>query len=244
MAAKEKSPDAASTDWDCEGSNMTKTFKATCPYCGTRVYLELWGEGYKEQKETKSGGYNVAAGFCPNCDEFIVIVEHGEKYEETQSDDEAYEIDSTKIVFPKFATGRTLEDGIPEKYSKNFREAEQVLEISPKASATLSRYLLQLILHEELHIKKKNLEEELNELATQKIVSVNLAKMLQVFRKVANFGAHPKKSSNSNEIIEVEKGEAEIILDLLEELFDCIFVKPKQQTDFLADIKDRYGIEV
>ena len=68
--------------------------------------------------------------------------------------------------------------------------------------------------------------------------------MLQVFRKVANFGAHPKKSTNSGEIIEVESGEAEIMLDLLEELFDCIFVKPKQQEQFLAEVNEKYGIEV
>ena len=100
-----------------------------------------------------------------------------------------------------------------------------------------------MVLHEELSIKKKNLEEELSELERQQIVSAKLVKMLQVFRKVANFGAHPKKSTNSDEILEVAQGEAEIMLDLLEELFDCVFVKPKQQEQFLAEVKEKYGIE-
>jgi len=222
---------------------MNKNYKATCHYCGTRVYLELWGDGYRDQNEANSGGYNVISGFCPDCDNFIVIVEHGKKFEESQNDEEAYEIDSSETVYPKFIAGRILEEGIPERYVHEFREAEQVLEVSPKASATLSRYLLQMVLHEELSIKKKNLEEELNELERQQIVSTKLVKMLQVFRKVANFGAHPKKSTNSNEILEVAKGEAEIMLDLLEELFDCVFVKPKQQEQFLAEVKEKYGIE-
>ena len=46
--------------------------------------------------------------------------------------------------------------------------------------------------------------------------------MLQVMRRAANFGAHPKKSTNSNEIVEVEEGESTIMLDLLEEVFDTI----------------------
>ena len=119
-----------------------------------------------------------------------------------------------------------------------------MLNISPKASATISRYILQMVLHEELHITKRNLEEEIRELEALQMVSSKLVKMLQVFRKVANFGAHPKKNTNSGEIVEVEEGEAEIMLDLLDELFDCLFVKPKQQEEFLIDIKEKYGIEV
>ena len=92
--------------------------------------------------------------------------------------------------------------------------------------------------------KNSSLQQQINELEEREIVSAALAKMLQVFRRIANFGAHPKKSTNSNEIVEIEKGEAEIMLDLLQELFECIFVKPKQQEAFLESIKVKYGIEV
>ena len=116
--------------------------------------------------------------------------------------------------------------------------------ISPRASATLSRYLLQMLLHEELQIQKKNLEEELTELERRGNIPTKLVTMLQVMRRVANFGAHPKKSTNSNEIVEVEEGESTVMLDLLEEVFDYIFVKPRQQELFLKDIEEKYGIRV
>ena len=67
--------------------------------------------------------------------------------------------------------------------------------------------------------------------------------MLQVFRKVANFGAHPKKSTNSKEIIDIEKGEADVMLELIEELFDYVFIKPKRQEEILKKISEKYGIE-
>ena len=76
----------------------------------------------------------------------------------------------------------------------------------------------------------------------QSIPSTLIA-MLQVFRKVANFGAHPKKSTNSKEIIDVEKGEADVMLELIEELFDYIFIKPKRQEEILKKISEKYGIE-
>ena len=72
--------------------------------------------------------------------------------------------------------------------------------------------------------------------------------MLQVMRRVANFGAHPKKSTNSNEIIDVEVGEADIMLnrrgDLINELFDYLFIKPQRQKEFLQSIKEKYNIDV
>jgi len=152
------------------------------------------------------------------------------------------QIDEEQPIYPRYATARKLHEFIPHQYAELFRESEEVNNISPRASATLSRYLLQMLLHEELHIHKRNLEEELKELEGMNNVPSKLVSMLQIMRKIANFGAHPKKSTNSNEIVEVEEGESAIMLDLLEEVFDYIFVKPKQQEDFLKTIQEKYGI--
>jgi len=45
-------------------------------------------------------------------------------------------------------------------------------------------------------------------------------------RLIGNFAAHPVKSQKSGEILDVEPGEAEWTLDVLEELFDFYFVQP------------------
>jgi hypothetical protein len=71
-------------------------------------------------------------------------------------------------------------------------------------------------------------------LEEKQIVSSKLSKMLQVMRKVANFGAHPKKSNNSNEIVEVENGEAEVMLDLLEELSIAFLSNQNNRKTFSA----------
>ena len=105
------------------------------------------------------------------------------------------------------------------------QEALQVNSISPRASATLSRYLLQNILHEELKISKRNLADEISELEKVPSIPSTLIAMLQVFRKVANFGEKTKKSTNSSEIVDIEKGEADIMLELIEKLFDFVFIK-------------------
>lgn len=53
-----------------------------------------------------------------------------------------------------------------------------------------------------------------------------LAEGIDAVRNLGNFAAHPIKSKNTGEIVEVEEGEAEWLLDVLEGLFDFYFVQP------------------
>lgn len=216
-----------------------------CPHCVTAAYIDWEEIAFPEPSSEDTydkGGYAIRYGFCPECEKLIVQLQHGLElgYEGKFWIDE---IDEEYIVYPHYSAGRNLNQYVPEKYAQLFRESEEVNNISPRASATLSRYLLQMLLHEELHIHKRNLEDEIKELENGSNIPTKLVTMLQVMRRVANFGAHPKKSINSNEIVEVEAGESAVMLDLLEEVFDYIFVKPKQQELFLTGIEEKYGIK-
>lgn len=216
-----------------------------CPYCATTVHMN-WSETALEnihpEESYLKDGYAIQYGFCPECCNLVIQLQHGMSLGWDENGCWIDQIDEEQLIYPRYATARKLHEFIPHQYAELFRESEEVNNISPRASATLSRYLLQMLLHEELHIHKRNLEEELKELEGMNNVPSKLVSMLQIMRKIANFGAHPKKSTNSNEIVEVEEGESAIMLDLLEEVFDYIFVKPKQQEDFLKTIQEKYGI--
>jgi len=58
-------------------------------------------------------------------------------------------------------------------------------------------------------------------------------------RNVGNFAAHPTKSKQTGEIIEVEEGEAELNLDVIEALFDFYFVNPAVITKKKAAINQK-----
>jgi len=49
--------------------------------------------------------------------------------------------------------------------------------------------------------------------------------MLDQVRTIGNFAAHPDKDATTAAIIDVEPGEAEWNLDVLDELFDFYYVK-------------------
>ena len=216
-----------------------------CPYCATTVHMN-WSETALEnihpEESYLKDGYAIQYGFCPECCNLVIQLQHGMSLGWDENGCWIDQIDEEQPIYPRYATARKLHEFIPHQYAELFRESEEVNNISPRASATLSRYLLQMLLHEELHIHKRNLEEELKELEGMNNVPSKLVSMLQIMRRIANFGAHPKKSTNSSEIVEAEEGESAIMLDLLEEVFDYIFVKPKQQEDFLKTIQEKYGI--
>jgi len=219
-----------------------------CPYCGIGVKME-WVQADYVATDDGDDAYAIQWAPCPVCDEFIVNLKHstgfnwgrGPGNSGTIDEDE---VDLEVIIYPQTKMQYVLDASIPPKYGSVFREAEATLNISPRASATLSRYLLQLILHEHLGIHKRNLEDEIKELEKDSTMPTSFVRKLTLLRRIANFGAHPKKSTNSNEIIDVEPGEAETLLEVLLDFFDIVFVRPADDLKFEENVKTKYGISL
>jgi hypothetical protein len=97
---------------------------------------------------------------------------------------------------------------------------------SKKASAALSRRCLQFVLVHKGGVKSKDLAGQIEEVLAA--LPSALAENVDASRQVGNFAAHPLKSKSSGEIVDVEDGEAEWLLDVLEELFEHYYVTPAQ----------------
>lgn len=101
-----------------------------------------------------------------------------------------------------------------------------MLPLSAKASAALSRRILQSVLREKANTKKKDLADQIDEVITLGHLPTHILEGLDAVRNIGNFAAHAIKSTSTGEIVEVEPGEAEWNLDVLESLFDQYFVQP------------------
>jgi hypothetical protein len=119
-----------------------------------------------------------------------------------------------------------LGEEVPEELSADYKEACLVLPDSAKASAALSRRCLQVLLREVAKVKPSDLSREIGEVLASKSLPTHLAEAVDAVRNVGNFAAHPIKSTSTGEIVDVEPGEAEWLLDVLEGLFDFYFVQP------------------
>lgn len=136
-----------------------------CPNCGTGIHLETdTCDFFAEEGTYGSPGITIEVGFCPECKKPIVIMKSGKVLDFDSRGNEILSIDTEQRLYPPQEKPTILDPLIPPKYESLFHESELVNNISPRSSATLSRYLLQMLLHEELHIEKRNLEQELDEL--------------------------------------------------------------------------------
>jgi Domain of unknown function (DUF4145) len=129
------------------------------------------------------------------------------------------------MAYPR-SHSRPIAKEIPDPYRQDFSEACTVLADSPKASAALSRRCLQAILKDKLGATKKNLYEQIEEVIATGKLPPHIENGLHDVRNIGNFAAHPMKSTTTGAIVDVEPGEAEWNLEVVEMLFDFCFVQP------------------
>jgi hypothetical protein len=130
------------------------------------------------------------------------------------------------MVWPRAYSRAPLAPSIPEHLAADYREACAVLVNSAKASAALSRRCLQHLLRQAADVKPSELSKEIDEVLASRSLPSQLAEAIDAIRNLGNFAAHPVKSRNTGEIVDVEPGEAEWLLNVLESLFDFYFVQP------------------
>jgi len=169
--------------------------------------------------------WQVQCELCPRCRKFNIRLVSGSQTSPGSIMHPLY----SRTVYPKQGTSRKpAPTVVPPPLQEDYNEACLVLADSPKASAALSRRCLQSILREHAKVKPQNLNKEIDEVIASNQLLSHLANDLHAIRAIGNFAAHPTKDTSTGEIVPVEPGEAEWLLDLLEGLFDFYFVAPAE----------------
>ena len=195
-----------------------------CPHC----QVEFHDNVQPNKLGPDADGYWILQSQkCPACNRFVLmLVQHENKSNPVAGTIVPGKVILIYLVRPKVANRPAPPKEVPEKFAADYREAALVLADSPKASAALSRRCLQHLLREEAGVKKSDLSKEIDEvLASGKLPSY-LAESIDAIRNIGNFAAHPMKSTSTGDILEVEPGEAEWTLDVLDGVFDFYFVQP------------------
>lgn len=193
-----------------------------CPHCLVDFF---------EQNEQTNLGEDSTSHWilnkrvCPTCRKFILSLRerHGRFWAGSANH---YHHERDFLCYPRSFSRSPLSQDVPETFATDYREACITLADSAKASAALSRRCLQHLLRETAKVKPSDLFNEIEEVISSRMLPSSLNESLDAVRNIGNFAAHPIKSKSSGEIIEVEPGEAEWNLDVLEALFDFYFVQP------------------
>ncbi len=132
---------------------------------------------------------------------------------------------SNAKVFPTY---------IPKQIRDNYLEACEILDLSPKASATLARRCLQGMIRNFWKVKgKKSLWEEI-EAIKDKIDPMTLS-AIDAVRSVGNIGAHMEQDINL--IVDIEPNEAEKLITLIETLIKDWYINSHEREQRLEEIQ-------
>jgi len=121
---------------------------------------------------------------------------------------------------------------IPKAILDDYNETCLIRNLSPKASATLSRRCLQGIIRDFWGISKARLIDEINELREKTDPTTCAA--IDAVRSIGNIGAHMEKDINI--IVEVEPKEAGLLIGLIEILLKDWYIAKHEREEHLKKI--------
>jgi hypothetical protein len=132
-------------------------------------------------------------------------------------------------------------DHIPRSLREDYLEACRIRDLSPKASATLARRCLQGMIRDFCKIAKNTLDLEIRALKeavdqdkAPRGVTPESVDAIDHVRKVGNIGAHMEKDIDL--IVEIDSGEAQLLIELVETLFEEWYVARKLREERFANL--------
>jgi hypothetical protein len=223
-----------------------------CPHCGhaqtvtEKKHAESWHHiGIDGLAEGSLSLVSFAVGCAnPDCEKLTLSVTL--QPDEWNAKSFGYDVDfkadpplSLRLL-PESAA-KPQPDYIPAQLRQDYAEACRIQELSPKASATLARRCLQGMIRNFSGITKSRLIEEIRALResvdTGKApagVTPESVDAIDQVREVGNIGAHME--ADVDQVIDVDPGEAGVLIELIEMLFDEWYVARHVRQQRLAKV--------
>jgi hypothetical protein len=216
-----------------------KTFSWVCPYCRQTATVTESNTNHSQhtfENHNKLGplGLLTAVVVCPNenCREFTINAGLFRCSNEVDDYGRPFGDPIERWKLRPRSAAKPFPDYIPAPILQDYQEACLTCDLSPKASATLSRRCLQGMIRNFWGISKSNLFAEILEL--QGKVDITTWSAIDAVRSIGNIGAHMEKDINV--IVDVEPEEAELLIGLIESLLEEWYVHRHERDEHMKKI--------
>jgi len=203
----------------------------TCPYCGRHMTItdpskhSTWDKIWIEKPSIGEVGFGINCVTCANteCKNLVLVARLTKVIHQAGNAREGQNLKSWRLL-PE-SEAQVLPDYIPEPIQVDYYEACRIRDLSPKASATLSRRCLQGMIRDFWKISKSRLKDEID--ALEEKVDADTWSSIDAVRSVGNIGAHMEKDINV--IVDVEPEEAQLLIGLIEQLVHDWYVTREER---------------
>lgn len=196
-----------------------RDFNWTCPHCDRAVTItegRITTDRHTLYQENADGRRSLISTFivCPNpdCRKFTLTATLRES-RSNQGNEVLGQIVQTWDLVPS-SCAQSFPSYVPKTILNDYQEACYIRELSPKASATLSRRCLQGILRDFWKVKSGRLVDEIDQIKDR--VDPLTWDAIDALRKLGNIGAHMERDINF--LVDVDPQEAELLIGLIETL--------------------------
>lgn len=234
--------------------------KFTCPYCSSAVALTK--ETFTEYKITHQNAYvanqvelpfpkvytknylslsnrfveasvlnnwedpviTIYAHKCPNCEK--------ETYTLIAKDNDGTSSNPIPIIPNSLA--KDYGNIVPAHIQEDYREAYNILHLSPKASATLSRRCIQGMIRDFWGVHDSTLYKEIELIKSKLTAPQN--KVIDTLRVIGNIGAHPTLDINT--IIDIDPPDAEKLLKVIEYFIKEWYIAKNEEDKLFKELED------
>jgi hypothetical protein len=175
------------------------------------------------------------------CDELIIRL-----HERTPRFDVPHQTTEEWIVRPREGASRPIDPAVPDHYRRDYGEAADTLNRSPRLSAVMARRILADLLHDYAGLVDYDLGDRVRKAVNNTSIPMNIRDNLEEFLQVGNYGAHRKKGRDHDEdvILDVGPTEAEWLLDLLDRMFGHFIVSKAKDDAMKKLLAEKKSIEL
>ena len=209
-----------------------------CPHCGNKIDPNWrWGVIATDDGDDDFG-WGWKMGKCPrtDCGETLVRVgtfQHEYNEDGRRNPSPIWNSEKDYLVWPRRAQRIPLGHEVPQHIKEEYREACTVLLISAKASAALSRRALESILEQQGYTEGF-LYEKIKAILSENSLPPDINDTIQTVRRFGNFSSHPPSDRSGNGIADVDPGEADWCLDVIERLINYFYTDPVKASAIAA----------
>jgi len=223
-----------------------------CPFCGHNQVVTggsfnlIRGFIGTERNRYDVRGYAIKMTEClnPECKEFAAeVMLVGVKQNTVGQTVIAIEDVKFRSRIRPVSAARPQHACIPPQLVRDYEEACAIVELSPKAAATLCRRCLQGMIRNFCGISRSTLAQEIAELkkavdtgTAPRQVSDESVEAIDSVRSIGNIGAHFERDIDL--IIEVDDGEALRLVSLIELLFEEWYVARFDRVRRLGEVRE------
>ena len=212
-----------------------------CPHCSI-AFRDIWNRQRLKYDNSSDTNWICLTTVCPECHKPSIKLLNKTSTGVPVVDALSELFSTAQWVFPRSRVRKNIPDEVPDDLRRDYFEANDVLLISPRSSATLSRRIMESILRQQGYSQNKlidQIEAVRNESVPDKKLPTALLRMIDAVRLFGNFSAHSMTSMKTLQIIDVESGEADVCLYVIEGMFEHYYVRPSVEARNLEVVNEK-----